>query len=155
MDGSDARSREIVIHDSRPFEVMWEVFFGVVFVSWAIRRPLVGLPLLVSWFVLLVVLYRRPRRGPVANADGITGLRLRVPRADRRTWYGRREVVRTVTPWDQIESIGVKSSPTSLSGIRFNLTGGREADLDVRTVTRRGLGKLAADIERLRPTATQ
>jgi len=96
---------------------------------------------------------RRPRNLTIANAEGITGLRLRVPRADRGSFFIRHKVVRSVTPWDQVESIHIGASALSLSGIRVRLTDGRVADLAADAITRRGLRKIATDLDHLRARA--
>lgn len=146
-------SDPIVVRDSRPLQAVLLGFCGLVLASWAIRRPVIGVPLLLGWLALTVVAHRSPRTPTVASVDGIAGLRVRVPLAAGESWFASHEVVRSVTPWDQVESVRVGSSALSLSGIRIRLTDGREADLDANAITRRGLRKIAHDLERLRVTA--
>ena len=145
-------SNEIVVRDSRPLQAVLIGFYGLVLVWWAIWTPRLGAPLLVVWVALTVVAYRRPRHLTVANADGITGLRIRVPRADRRSWFARHKVIRSVTPWSQVESFRIESSAPSLSTIRVRLADGREADLGADAITRRGLRKIASELDHLRAT---
>jgi hypothetical protein len=153
MNAKHRGSEEIIVRDSRPLQALLIGFYGLMLVSLAIRTPRLGVPLLVVWVALTVVAYRWPRNLTVANAEGITGLRLRVPRADRGSWFIRHKVVQSVTPWDQVESVHVGSSALSLSSIRVRLTDGREADLGADAITRRGLRKIATDLEHLRARA--
>ncbi len=153
MDEKHRTSDQIVIRDSRPFQAVLLGLCGLVLTSWAIRRPVIGVPLFVWWVGLTVVAYRWPRNPTVASADGIAGLRVRVPRADRGSWFIRHEVIRSVTPWNQVESVRVGPSALSLTGIRIRLTDGREAEIDANAITRLGLRKIAGDLDYLRATA--
>jgi hypothetical protein len=143
----------VVVRDSRPGQVVLFGFAGVVLVSWAIRRPIVGVPLLVVWAAAVVTTYRSPRNATFVSREGIAGLRVRIPKSERATWYHRHEVVASVTPWEQIEGLQTGASAVSLTGVRVRLTDGREADLGANAITRRGLRKMANDLERLRPPA--
>ena len=132
-------SDEIVVGDSRPLVTVYVGLVGLILASWIIRRPLVGVPLAVGCVSLMVVARRRPPHNPtIANANGIAGLRLRVPRAHRGSWFIRHEVVRSVTPWNQIETLRVAASPLSGTRIRVHLADGREADLGAGAITGRG-----------------
>jgi len=153
MNAKRRGSDEIVVGDTRPLQAVHIGFYGLALVSLAIRTPRLGVPVLVVWIALMVVAYRRPRNLTVANAQGITGLRLRVSRADGDSRFIRHKVVRSVTPWDQVESIHIGASALSLSGIRVRLTDGRVADLAADAITRRGLRKIATDLDNLRASA--
>jgi hypothetical protein len=146
----DATRPEIVVRDSRPLQAVLLGIAALVFASWAVRTPIVGVPLLLVWAALVFTAYRWPRNSTVASANGIAGLRVRVPRSHRPSGFDRHEVIRSVTPWDQIECLSI-GTWGSLSQIRVRLTDGREADLGASAVTRRGLRKIAGDLERLRP----
>ena len=148
-------SGDLVVRDSRPMRAVHLVMIasgGVVIAYWAIRRPLVGVPLLLALIVLLLIPSRASNNATVVSTEGISGLRVRAARSQRAAWLQRREMVRAVTPWDQIESVTV-GAWGSLSQVRVRLTDGREADLGASAVTRRGLHKIASDVERLRPVA--
>jgi hypothetical protein len=149
-------SDNVVVRDTRPLRalhVFMLAFYGVVLVWWTIERPLIGLPLLLAWIVLLVVPRGSRTSGTVATTEGIAGLRVRVPRTPRAPWFRRHDVVASVTPWNQIGSVTVGTPAASLSRIVVRLTDGRDADLGASAITRRGLRKIAADLERLRPPA--
>ncbi len=148
----DTTEREIVVRDSRPLQAVLLGFAAFVFASWAVRTPIVGVPLLLVWAALVFATYRWPRNSTVASTEGIAGLRVRVPRSHQPSWFYRHEVIRSVTPWNQIERLSI-GAWGSLSQIRVRLTDGRDADLGVSAVTRRGLRKIAGDLERLRPPA--
>jgi hypothetical protein len=155
MDMRVSGSGDLVVRDSRPMRAMNVVMIasgGVVIASWAIRRPLVGVPLLLVLIALLLIPSRAVKNTTVATTEGISGIRVRVPRSQRAAWFQRHEVLRAVTPWEEIESLTV-GGWGSLSQVRVRLTDGREADLDASAVTRRGLRKIASDVERLRPVA--
>src|SRR4051794_23372107 len=126
----------VVVRDSRPLQVVLFGFAGVVLVSWAIRRPIIGVPLLIVWAALVVTAYRSPRNATVVSREGISGLRVRVPRSERASWFQRHAVVRSVTPWEQIEGLRTGASAVALTGVRVRLTDGREADLGTNAVTR-------------------
>jgi hypothetical protein len=125
----------------------------LLFVSWTIQGLLIGIPLLLVLIALLVMPVRRSSNAPVAGRDGISRLRVRIPRGERLSRFHRYEVIQTTTPWDQIDSVQVRATALSLSQIRVRLTDGREAVLPAGSVTVRGLRKIASDVERLRPAA--
>jgi hypothetical protein len=129
-------------------------------VSWAfllylaIQKPLIGVPLLLLPLVVrLVVPSRPPTKAPVGTREEIAGLRVRLPTDERSSWFHPYEVIQSLTPWDQIESVGVGAPALSLSRVRVRSTDGREADLPASAVTRWGLRKIANTLERLRPEA--
>jgi hypothetical protein len=87
MDMPSRGSGDVVVRDSRPLRVV-HVFMiasgGVVIADWAIRRPLIGVPLLLVLIVLLLVPSRASKTATVASSHGIAGLRVRIPRLVRR-----------------------------------------------------------------------
>lgn len=128
-------------------------FPGALFIYLSITRPFIWVPALVVWGTFAIAGYRWPRHRTLANHEGISGLRLPVPRGERTTRFVRHRVVRSVTPWSEIDSIRVRSATLGGSDVRLRLTDGRETGLLASAITRRGLNKLTTDLERLRPGA--
>jgi hypothetical protein len=144
----------VVARDSRPMRI-FVLGSGALFALWwSFDQPVFGVPVFIAWAALLIHAYRSPVQTRFADTEGIAGLRVRVPRDRARSWLRRRELIHCVTPWEEIESVRVVSSPLSLAHIQVHLTDGRDARLDASAVTVRGLRKVANAVERLRPDTT-
>ena len=142
----------VVVRDTRPLQAVMIGYPGALLIYWSISgQGLIWVAALLVWTGSTIAGYRWERHRTVASAEGISGLRLPVARARPKGWFVRRQVVTSVTPWSEIDRVHVRSG-IPYAALRVRLTDGREADLPASAITRRGLSRLAAQLERLRPT---